>query len=68
MIDWENKLRGKDTEESWGILESVVKESVERNIPMQKVVKTYEVDDTRGAECGEGETQSIQEIQKAKDK
>ena len=40
MIDWENELRGKDTEESWGILESVVKESVERNIPMQKVVKT----------------------------
>ena len=41
MIDWENELRGKDTEESWGILESVVKESVERNIPMQKVVKTF---------------------------
>ena len=40
MIDWENELRGKDTEESWGILESVVKESVERNIPMQIVVKT----------------------------
>ena len=41
MIDWENELRGKDTEESWGILESVVKESLERNIPMQKVVKTF---------------------------
>ena len=41
MIDWENELRGKDTEESWGILESVVKESVERNVPMQKVVKTF---------------------------
>ena len=41
MIDWENELRGKDTEESWGILESVIKESVERNVPMQKVVKTF---------------------------
>ena len=41
MIDWENELRGKDTEESWGILESVIKESVERNVPMQKVYKTF---------------------------
>ena len=41
MIDWENELRGKDTEESWGILESVIKESVERNVPMQKVFKTF---------------------------
>ena len=41
MIDWENELRGKNTEESWEILESVVKESVERNIPMQKVVNTF---------------------------
>ena len=41
MIDWENELRGKDTEESWGILESVIKESVERNVPMQKVCKTF---------------------------
>ena len=37
-IDWENELWGKNTEESLKILESVVKESVERNIPMQKVV------------------------------
>ena len=36
----QNELRGKDTEESWGILESVIKESVERNVPMQKVFKT----------------------------
>ena len=41
MIDWENELRDKDTEESWGILESVIKESVERNVPMQKVFKTF---------------------------
>ena len=41
MIDWENELRGKDTEESWGILESVIKESVERNVPMQNVFKTF---------------------------
>ena len=41
MIDWENELGGKDTEESWGILESVVKESAEVNIPIQKVVKTF---------------------------
>ena len=40
-IDWENELRCIDTEESWEILESVVKESVERNILMQKVVKTF---------------------------
>ena len=41
-IDWENELRGKNTEESLGILENVVKESVERNIPMmQKVGKTF---------------------------
>ena len=40
-IDWENELRRKNTEESWEILESVVKESIERNIPMQKVVKTF---------------------------
>ena len=40
-IDWENELRGKNTEESWEILENVVKESIERNIPMQKVGKTF---------------------------
>ena len=40
-IDWENELRGKNTEESWKILENVVKESIERNIPMQKVGKTF---------------------------
>ena len=40
-IDWENELRGKNTEESWEILENVLKESIERNIPMQKVGKTF---------------------------
>ncbi len=34
-------MRCKDTDESWGIIESVIKESVERNIPMQKVVNTF---------------------------
>ena len=45
MIDWEKELRGKDTEESWRILESVIKESVERNVPMQKVVKKWMTQD-----------------------
>ena len=27
-MDWENEIRGKNTEESWDILESVVTESV----------------------------------------
>lgn len=36
-IDWDNALQGKDTEESWQMLERVVKESIERNIPMQKI-------------------------------
>ena len=65
-IDWENELRGNNTEESWEIIESVVKESVERNVPMQKVVQTFKKKwmNKRGAERGEGETQSLQEYRK----
>ena len=65
-IDWENELRGKNTEESWEILENVVKESIERNIPMQKVGKTFKKKwmTIRDDERSEGETQAYKKYRK----